>query len=197
MVPSRRVLLALLCFCPALAAAGGGGFVAGRIAAAGGGALAVTDEGGVSTMLALAPDVPVTALVRHTAEEIVPGGSVCAVTVVAPDGPPMAMEVQIFPGGVPDPAHPPCAALGGSARVAGVVERTVRGAGHLAMRVAQGGETTLVMVAPETPVVTYEPGDAGLLVPGAPVLAFGTRADDGGMTVDRITVGVGGAVPAW
>jgi hypothetical protein len=197
MVPSRRVLLALLCFCPALAAAGGGGFVAGRIAAAGGGALAVTDAAGTTTMLSLRPDVPVTALVRRTADEIVPGGSVCAVTLVAPDGPPMAMEVQIFPGGVPDPAHPPCAALGGSARVAGVVERMVRGAGHLAIAVASGGETTLVMVAPETPVVTYAPGAAALLVPGAPVLAFGTRTGDGGMAVDRITVGVGGAVPMW
>jgi hypothetical protein len=58
----------------------------------------------------------------------------------------------------------------------------------------QGGEKTIV-VPPETPVVTYEPGTKVLLVPGAHVILMGTRAEDGKITATRISVGKDGLVP--
>jgi len=58
----------------------------------------------------------------------------------------------------------------------------------------QGGEKTIV-VPPETPVVTYEPGSPALLVPGAHIILMGTRATDGQVSAARIAVGKNGLVP--
>lgn len=58
----------------------------------------------------------------------------------------------------------------------------------------KGGEKTVVVPA-GTPVVASHPGDAQLLVPGAHVLAYAHRDADGGLTLDRVSVGKGSYVP--
>jgi hypothetical protein len=58
----------------------------------------------------------------------------------------------------------------------------------------KGGEKTVV-VPPGTPVVASRPGDPGLLVPGAHVVAYAHRDADGGLTLDRVSVGHAGFVP--
>jgi hypothetical protein len=58
----------------------------------------------------------------------------------------------------------------------------------------QGGKQTIV-VPPDTPVVTYEPGSPALLVPNAHVIVMGRRTPDGNMTATRISVGKDGLVP--
>jgi hypothetical protein len=195
MVLSHCILTAVLWLWVATAAAEDGrASVAGTIAASGGG-LAVSEADGATVRLALTADSRIMALSRHEFAEIAAGTVVCAASVVAPDGPALAMVVQILPDGAADPAHPPCAMFGGSLTVAGPVERVTRGQGYPTLAIAGPGGSTLVVVAPGTPVVTVEPGDAALLVPGAPVLAVGTRSGDGTLAVERITVGRDGALP--
>ena len=58
----------------------------------------------------------------------------------------------------------------------------------------KGGEKTIV-VPPNAPVVTFEPGSRDMLVPGAHVIVFGTKAADGKVTANRILVGKNGLVP--
>jgi hypothetical protein len=45
------------------------------------------------------------------------------------------------------------------------------------------------------PIVTFEPGDKSMLVPGAHVLLTATRQPDGSLAAARVAVGKNGLVP--
>jgi hypothetical protein len=71
--------------------------------------------------------------------------------------------------------------------VTGSVGRT------LTVTYADGAKT--IVVPPDTPVVTYEPGSRALLVPGAHVIVMGFEAAEGQLSATRISVGKDGLVP--
>ena len=56
------------------------------------------------------------------------------------------------------------------------------------------GEKT-VIVPPEAPIVTFEPGERAMLVSGAHILVTATRQPDGTLTVAGVAVGKDGLVP--
>jgi hypothetical protein len=58
----------------------------------------------------------------------------------------------------------------------------------------KGGEKQ-VEVLPDTPVVTYVPGDKSDLKDGAKVIAFIKKLPDGSFETDRISVGRDGLTP--
>jgi hypothetical protein len=53
----------------------------------------------------------------------------------------------------------------------------------------------VVVVPPDAPIVTFEPGDRAMLVPGAHVILGAARQPDGTLTASRISVGKDGLVP--
>ena len=57
-----------------------------------------------------------------------------------------------------------------------------------------GGEK-VVVVPPDTPIVMVEPADRTLLVPGAHVIVYASRAADGSLSAERVTVGKNGFTP--
>jgi hypothetical protein len=50
----------------------------------------------------------------------------------------------------------------------------------------KGGEAE-VIVAPDTPIVTYVPSDASLLKPGAAIFCVALKKADGSLTAARVT----------
>jgi hypothetical protein len=76
----------------------------------------------------------------------------------------------------------------------GTVGTVTVGTGRTLTVAYQGGTKTIV-VPPDTPVVTYEPGSRALLVPGAHVIVMATEASDGKLSATRIAVGKDGLVP--
>ena len=56
------------------------------------------------------------------------------------------------------------------------------------------GEQTL-LVPPDAPIVTFEPGERSMVVPGAHVILTATRQADGSLTAGRVAVGKNGLVP--
>ena len=58
----------------------------------------------------------------------------------------------------------------------------------------RGGEQTII-VSPETPVVTYEPGSRDMLTAGAHVIVTAAQDNSGKLTATRIAVGKNGLVP--
>jgi len=53
----------------------------------------------------------------------------------------------------------------------------------------------VVDVPEDTPIVTFEPGDRAMLVPGAHVLLTAVKQPDGSLTAARVAVGKNGLVP--
>jgi len=52
-----------------------------------------------------------------------------------------------------------------------------------------------VIVGPDTPIVTYVPGDASLLKPGAAIFCIAQKKADGSLTAARITAEKDGVKP--
>jgi hypothetical protein len=55
--------------------------------------------------------------------------------------------------------------------------------------------TIETIVEPDAPIVTYVPGDASLLKPGAAVTIFALKKPDGSLTAARVTAEKDGVKP--
>ena len=143
------------------------------------------------------------------------GSYVATTAVPQPDGTLLAKEIRIFPEsqrGVGEGHYPMqtpgdtmtnatvSSMSGGPAKPrdtmtnATVATAAQGGGAHTLKLTYKGGEKTVVVPA-SVPLVRSEPGDRSLLVRGAHVIVTAHRDADGGMTVDRVTVGKNGFVP--
>lgn len=166
------------------------------IDAANGDKLSLTTRTGDKTTLVLAPNLVVTVIVPVKLEDIKPNSFIGTAAMPQPDGTQRALEVHVFPesmrgtgeGFRPFDLQPQSTMTNGTVgSVTGTVGRTLK-------VTYKGGEQTIV-VPPETPIVTYEPGSRDLLTPGAHIIVFGQKAVDGTVTAMRISVGKNGLVP--
>jgi hypothetical protein len=66
--------------------------------------------------------------------------------------------------------------------------------GHMLKVTYKGGEAE-VIVGPDTPIVTYVPGDASLLKPGAAIFCIARKKADGSLTAARVTAEKDGVKP--
>src|SRR5258708_9199491 len=158
--------------------------IRGRVESIDGTMLTVKSREGQSVMIMLAPDYAVTAVVPITLDKIAAGNYVGAASMPQADGTQKAIEVLVFPeaargsgeGHYPWDLQPQ--SMMTNATVAEVAAKP------------QGRELTLnykggsvkVVVPPEAPIVTFQPGDRSLIVPGAGVLVGAAKAADGSFT---------------
>jgi hypothetical protein len=158
--------------------------------------LSLTTRTGDKVTVALAPDAVVTALVPIKLEDIKPGSFIGSAAMPQADGTQRALEVHVFPESMrgTGEGHRPFDLQPQSTMTNGTVGSVTGGVGRTLTVSYKGGEKTIV-VPPDTPVVTYEPGSLALLVPNAHVIIFGTQAGDGKVTANRIAVGKNGLVP--
>jgi hypothetical protein len=75
-----------------------------------------------------------------------------------------------------------------------VAETVASNDGQTLMIKYKDGEKKVV-VAPDTPVVTYAPADKTELKPGARIIAFVKQLPDGSFETNRISVGRDGLTP--
>jgi hypothetical protein len=161
-----------------------------------GNSMTLTTRSGDNVTVMLAPDLGVTELAPVKLEDIKPGSFIGTAAMPQPDGTQRALEVHVFPesmrgsgeGFRPFDLQPQSTMTNGTV---GSVKGT---SGRTLTVTYQGGEQTIV-VPPNTPVVTFEPGSPSMLVPGAHIILFGTRLADGEVTAKRISVGKDGLVP--
>jgi hypothetical protein len=158
--------------------------------------LHLTTRAGDKVIVALAPDIAVALLVPVKLEDIKPGSFIGSAAMPQPDGTQRALEVHVFPESMrgTGEGHRPFDLEPQSTMTNGTVGAVTGSVGRTLTVTYKGGEKTIV-VPPNTPVVTYEQGSTALLVPGAHVIVFGTRAADGKVTATRIAVGKDGLVP--
>jgi hypothetical protein len=158
--------------------------------------LVLTTRAGEKVTVTIAPDATVAALVKIRLEDIKPNSFIGSAAMPQPDGTQKALEVHVFPESMrgTGEGHRPFDLKPESTMTNGTVGSVTGTSGRTLTVTYQGGEKTIV-VPPDTPIVTYEPGSRAMLVPGAHIILFGTSAADGKITANRISVGKDGLVP--
>jgi hypothetical protein len=169
----------------------------GTIEAVDGDVLAVKSRGGEDFKLHMTGDVRVVGVAKISLSDIKVGSFIGTTTVPGPDGGQNAIEVHVFPeemrgtgeGSRPFDLRP------NSTMTNATVAQTVAGNdGHTLLIKYKDGEKK-VLVAPETPVVTYVPADKTDLKAGAKVIATMKKLPDGGFETNRVSVGRDGLTP--
>ena len=159
--------------------------------------LQVKSRSGETLTVKLAEAYTVTAVVKIGVERIVPGAFVGAASMPQPDGTERAIEVLLLPearrgsgeGHYPWDLQP--GSMMTNATVAEVV--AVEQGRRMTLKYKEGEKT--VVIPPEAPIVTFEPGERAMLVSGAHIIVTATRQPDGTLTAAAVAVGKDGLVP--
>jgi hypothetical protein len=171
--------------------------VRGTIEAVDGDVISVKSRGGEDVKLHMTADMTVVGIVKIPLSDIKVGSFVGATTVPGPDGVPTAVEVHVFPEnmrGTGEGSRPYDLKPNSTMTNATVAESVAGNDGHTLLVKYKDGEKKVV-VTPETPVVTYVPGDKSDLKPGAKVIAFMKKLPDGSYETGRVSVGRDGLTP--
>ncbi len=146
----------------------------------------------------LPDNVTVVALIKASLADIKQGSYVGVAGMPQPDGSQKALEVHIFPEamrGTGD-GHRGWDLQPSSTMTNGAVEQTAASAdGQVLLLKYKDGEKK-ILVAPDTPIVVYVPGEKSELKAGAPIfISAATKQPDGTLTTPRVNVGRGVAPP--
>jgi hypothetical protein len=185
--------------------------VSGDIVAVEGSTLSLRAGDGDVMRFQLPADVRVSVRGKASWSDIQPGEFIATTAVPQPDGTLRAKEVRIFAESMrgSGEGHYPMATPGDTmtnatvSRVSAARDTmtnatvasagTAAGAHHMTVTY-KGGEKTVV-VPDDVPVMTQEPGDRAMLMPGTHAIVGARRAPDGSLTVERLTIGKDGFVP--
>ena len=211
------LLLALLAMASGAALAQAPGErIAGDIAAVDGNQLQIASHSGQSTSVAVAPNVRVSIRAPISVSQLAQGMYVAVTAAPQPDGTLLASELRVFPEaqrGLGE-GHRPMSGQPGNTMTNATIS-TIAAAGSVPRNTMtnatitayaatpggrrltvtyKGGEQTVIL-PDNVPVLQTEIGDKALLIRGAHVIAYATRAADGSWTTERISVGKGDFVP--
>jgi len=171
--------------------------VRGSIESVDGDVLAVKSRSGQDVKLHLTGDAKIVGIIRISLADIKVGSFIGTTTVPGSDGSQNAVEVHVFPEdmrGTGEGSRPYDLRPNSTMTNATVSESVVGNDGHTLLVKYKDGEKK-VLVSPETPVVTYVPGDKLDLKAGAKIIAFVKQLPDGSFESNRISVGRDGLTP--
>ena len=193
------ILCFLLCICAASAQTPAPTQrIRGDVLAIDGVNLQVRSREGETLAIKLAENYTVTAVVKIDASAIKPGVFIGTASMPQSDGTFKSLEVLVLPESMrgSNEGHYPWDLKPGSMMTNATVA-DVGSAGDAGQRLTlkyKDGEKSIV-VPPDVPIVTFEPGDKSMVVPGAHILLTATRQPDGSLTAARVAVGKNGLVP--
>jgi hypothetical protein len=197
---ARALVLSLLVSCLAFAQAPAPAptqRIRGDVVSVDGLNLKVKERSGALLDIKLAETYVVTGVVKVGIEAIVPNAFVGAATLQQSDGTLSALEVLVFPesGRGSGEGHYPWDLQPGSMMTNATVAEVVAMGPSRRMTLRYKDGEKVIVVPTSAPIVTFEPGDRGMLKAGAHVLLTATRLADGGLTAARVAVGKDGLVP--
>lgn len=155
--------------------------------------ITLKDRSGEVVELALPADLVVSEVYPIALADIQPGSFIGTAAVPQADGTQRAIAVTVFPESArgAGEGHRPFDLLPQSTMTNATVDQVMASASGRTLRLKyKDGEKTIV-VPPEAPIVTFRPGDRGLLVPGASV-SLSAQAVNGVPTALRISAGRNG-----
>ena len=159
--------------------------------------LMVKSREGPELTIALAPNFTVSAVVKKSLADIKPGDYVGAASTKGTDGKLHAIEVLIFPEALRGTGEGERAwdltpdSLMTNATVGGIAGAAQ---GQALKLTYKGGESEII-VGSDIPVVTFAPGDASLLKPGAAIITTALKKPDGSLSATRVTAEKDGVKP--
>jgi hypothetical protein len=171
--------------------------VRGAIESVDGDVLSVKSRSGEDVKLHMTADMRVVGIIKIPLSDIKVGSFIGATTVPGPDGGNDAVEVHVFPEdmrGTGEGSRPYDLRPNSTMTNATVAESVASNDGHTLMVKYKDGEKKVV-VSPDTPVVTYVPGDRSDLKAGAKLIAFIKKLPDGSLETSRVSVGRDGLTP--
>jgi len=160
--------------------------------------LQVKSRTGEALSIKLAESYTVTSVVKIDLSAIKIGSFVGAASMPQPDGTQTALEVLLLPEAMrgSGEGHYPWDLKPGSmmtnATVADGLVETAEGR-RMTLKYKDGEKT--IVVPADAPIVTFEPGDRSMVVPGAHILVTVTRQPEGTLTAGRLAIGKNGLVP--
>ena len=172
--------------------------IRGDVVALDGLSLQVKSRSGETLAIKLADNYVVTAVVKIDATAIKPGSFVGTASMPQPDGTLTSLEVLVLPESMrgSNEGHYPWDLRPGSMMTNATVVDVVsagQGARRMTLKYKDGEKS--IVVPEDVPIVTFEPGEKSMLVPGAHVLLTATKQPDGSLTAARVAVGKNGLVP--
>ncbi|HKS88177.1 MAG TPA: hypothetical protein VJR70_01935 [Stellaceae bacterium] len=160
--------------------------------------LSVKTREGPVVAISLADNFRVRGVAKRSLSDIKPGDYVASASVKGTDGLLHAVEVHIFPEAlrkvVKAEQRPSDLVSGGLMTNATVTGITDAPHGHV-LKVTYDGGSAEVVVGPDTPIVTYVPGDPSLLRQGAAVSVPARKMPDGTLTAATVTAEKDGVKP--
>jgi hypothetical protein len=172
--------------------------IRGDVAALDGLNLQVKARTGETLAIKLAENYGVTAVVKIDLGAIKPGSFVGIASMPQPDGTQSALEVLLFPEsmrGTGEGHYPWDLKPGSMMTNATVADAVAVGTGGRRMTLKYKDGEKVVVVPEDAPIVTFEPGDKAMLVPGAHILVTAAKQPDGSLTAGRVAIGKNGLVP--
>jgi len=157
----------------------------------------VKERSGEMLAIKLTDNYVVAGVAKVGIEALTPNAFVGTATMPQSDGTQTALEVLVLPesGRGSGEGHYPWDLQPGSMMTNATVAEVVSVGPSRRMTLRYKGGEKVVVVPPDAPIVTFEPGDRAMLKPGAHVLLTATRQPDGTLTAARIAIGKDGLVP--
>jgi len=187
--------------------------IAGDVVRFDAGVLEVKTTMGEATRIGLADNARISARAASDLAHLQQGGFIGTTAAPRADGTLVASEVHIFPEAMrgTGEGHRPMTgndtmtnatvskiATAGSARST-MTNATVANVGdshgERTLTLTYKGGEKVVVVPANVPIMTIEPGERSMLVPGAHVVVYATTDSSGGLVAERVSVGKNGYVP--
>lgn len=168
--------------------------IRGRIVKLDGSSLTVKTREGPTVMVMLAPNTAVYTLVRKKLADIKNGDYIASTSMPGKDGKLHAVEVHFLPPAVPELQRPYDLAQGSvmtNAHVQGIAKVT----GGTTLDVTYKGNTAEIIVDKKTKIVAPADGAMSDLTPHKAVFVRATKAADGSLTANNVTVEKHGVKP--
>ncbi|HVX74821.1 MAG TPA: hypothetical protein VHB49_01755 [Bradyrhizobium sp.] len=171
--------------------------IRGTVESLDGNVLMVKSHSGEDVKLHMNDATKVLGVTKVSLADVKVGSFIGTTTRPGPDGKPKAVEVHVFPEnmrGTGEGSRPWDLGANSSMTNATVAESVSANDGRTLTVKYKGGEKQ-VEISPDTPVVTFVPGDKSELKAGAKVIAFVKAEPDGSFDTNRVGVGLDGLTP--
>jgi hypothetical protein len=172
--------------------------IRGTIESVDGAMLTIRDRDGQERKVKVTDNVAVTGVVKTTMAEVKPGSYIGVTGQPQADGTQKAIAIHIFPeamrgtgeGSRPWDLRP------NSSMTNATVDQKVEASDGQTITVKYKDGEKKVTITPDTPIVTFVPGDKTELKAGAKVIIMGaTKKQDGSLEAARVNVGRDGLTP--
>lgn len=172
--------------------------IRGSIESVDGAMLTVKTRDGDQRKVHLSDNVAVTGITKTTLADIKPGSYIGVTGQPQPDGSQKAIAIHIFPEAMRGTGEGfrPWDLRPNSTMTNATVDQKVAATDGQTLTVKYKDGEKKVTVMPETPIVTFVPGNKSELKAGAKIIIMGaTKKDDGTFETSRVNVGLDGLTP--